>query len=156
VTLPAPDRLAAALRRLAPWPPDRQLSPEEWGSYIEAARLVQQTPPDAVERALLGFLDESTGAGSAENESPLFLLMRVVFDLPERRPAGDRRVFKGWINWPAPDAGGSVNLAWPVTWQAGRPSLAAPFAGADGSRYGALEEYRHLLAHFPFRPHSTP
>ncbi len=147
----AVERLTAAFRRLAPWPHDRDLSGEEWRLYADAARLVQSSRQEDVERALILFLDEAAGAGGPDHETRLFLLMRVVFDLPDRAPAGDRRIFKGWINWPAPDAGGTISLSWPVTWGGARPSLAARFAGAEGPRYGALEEYRHLLARYSFR-----
>jgi hypothetical protein len=147
--------LLAAFRALPPWHSDRGFSDEDWQRYLDAAHLVQHSEPADVEHALARFLDEADGFTGVENETRLFLLLRVVFDLPERVPAGERRVFKGWVNWPEPDAEGNVNLSWPVSWQGGRPVLLARFEGADGPRYGAGEEYRHLFASAPVRELGT-
>lgn len=138
-------------RSLAPWSDARAFSTEALGHYINAARLVQSSEPGEVESALAGFLDEADGFTGGDNETRLFLLMRIVFDLPDRAAADQRHIFKGWVNWPAPDAEGKVSLSWPVDWQAGRPTLLAPFEGAEGSPYRAVAEYRDLLARFPFR-----
>jgi hypothetical protein len=149
-SVPVP-KLLTAFRLLTPWTYDWHPSGEDWGQYLEAARLVQPAERGDVERALARFLDEAAGLAGVENETRLFLLMRVVFDLPDRAPVNQRRVFKGWVNWPAPDAEGHVNLSWPVGWREGRPVLLAPYEGAEGPRYAAVEEYRHLLDHFPLR-----
>jgi hypothetical protein len=143
--------LLAAFASLAPWPAQGDLSPDHWSRYVAAARAVQESDPNEVERALLEFLDRD----DADNETRLFLLSRVVFELPDRAAAAERRTWKGWINWPEPDADGMVDLSWPVGWDAGRPRLEAPFAGAEGHRYAAVEEYRDLRSRFPFRTLST-
>lgn len=143
--------LLASLRSLAPWGTDPDFVAEDWRNYIKAARLVQNSEPADVKRGLAVFLDEPDDLTGVENETRLFLLMRVVFDLPDCSPVDQRRVFKGWVNWPPPDAEGNVSLSWPVDWQNGRPALLAPFAGADGPRYGAIDEYCFLHAHRPFR-----
>lgn len=146
-----PQYLLAAFRALPPWRYDRGFSAEDWERYAYAARLVQNSEPDRVEDALRRFLDEADGFTGAENETRLFLLLRFVFDLPESAPSEQRRTFKGWVNWPAPDAEGNVNLSWPVSWRTGEPTLISRFEGSEGPRYAAVEEYRHLLGHFPFR-----
>ncbi|HKQ05868.1 MAG TPA: hypothetical protein VJ464_12100 [Blastocatellia bacterium] len=144
-------KLLSALRGLAPWGSTSDFSEADWQRYMDAARLVQQSAPADVEQALAHLLDETNGFTGVNNERRLFLLTRVVFDLPDRMPADQRRVFKGWVNWPAPDAEGNVNLSWPLDWQDERPVLLAPYEGSEGPRYGAIEEYRYLLNHFPFR-----
>ena len=138
-------------RVLAPWRNTQDFSVQTWRHYINAAKLVQNSEPGKVELALARFLNEADGFAGVENETRLFLLMRIVFDLPDRAPVDQRRIFRGWVNWPAPDAEGNVNLSWPVDWQDDRPVLLAPFKGADGPRYGVVEDYRSLLARFPFR-----
>lgn len=143
--------LLIMFRVLAPWHNAQDFSEEAWRRYMNAARLVQNSEPGEVELALARFLDEADGFTGVENETRLFLLMRIVFDLPDRAPADQRHIFKGWVNWPALDAEGNVNLSWPVDWQDGRPVLLTPFEGADGPCYGAVEEYRYLLTRFPFR-----
>ena len=145
--------LDAMLRRLPAWRSDSDLTDEDWRHYLDAARVVRRSKPEDVERAMLQFLDAAEGAGEtgSENEGRLFLLMRVLFELPAAAPVDQRRIFKGWVNWPKPDAEGKVDLSWPVGWRDGLPFLIARFEGAEGPRYGAVEEYRHLRGHFPFR-----
>lgn len=143
--------LLAAFRMLTPWHYDQDFTAEDWMHYIDAGSLVQASESVNVEHALARFLDEADGFTEVENETRLFLLMRVVFDLPNCAPVDQRHVFKGWINWPTPDTEGNVNLSWPVDWQDSQPALLAHFEGADGPRYAAVEEYRYLLAHFPLR-----
>jgi hypothetical protein len=141
------ETLPAAFETLAPWPPDRDLTREEWGAYIEAARLVGKTDPTDLDATLARALDR----GDADDETRLFLLSRVVFDLPSRAPADQRRTWKGWLNWPEVDADGTVNLSWPVRWDESGPSLSGRYAGSEGPRYAAVEEYRDLRERFPLR-----
>lgn len=138
---------------LAPWSQRQDLTKEEWNNYLKVARAVQQSTPEVVESALELFMrgaiqEEFKGY---EGESKLFLLMRVVFDLPEAAPESQRRSFKGWINWPEADSEGNVSLAWPISWQSARPALIAPYEGSEGIPYAAVKEYRYLLEHFPYR-----
>lgn len=143
------------LRSLAPWPPEGDLAPDEWERYIETAAAVQRAEPAEAEGALEEFLRESSGLEAARDETRAFLLQRVVFDLPETAPEGERRPFKGWVNWPAPDADGNVSIAWPITWQDGRPALLAGYEGSEGRPYNAVAEYRHFREHYPLRPLSS-
>ena len=89
--------------------------------------------------------------GGIENETRLFLLLRVIFDLPHCSHVSKRRTFKGWYNWPEPDQNYSVNLSWPIKWKQGKPALAAHFVGANGHRYAAVDEFNFLLQNYPLR-----
>ena len=143
--------LVEAFATLAPWPSEGGLSPAEWDRHVAVAGTVRGADPEDVAGALAEFLDRRKGLGSDDDETRLFLLMRVVFDLPETAPAEERRSFKGWTNWPPPDPDGMVSLAWPLTWAGGQPALVDPYEGSEGPRYAGVEEYRHLLGGFPFR-----
>ncbi len=144
------DQLVERFKALAPWSPEGDFGEAEWGSYLDAARVVQEADPATVEAALIRFL---AGAGDEADadESKVFILMRVVFDLPEQSSAESRRSFKGWSNWPEPDTARQVSLSWPVSWRSGNPSLEAPYAGSMGLPYAASQEYRHLRGNFPYR-----
>ena len=144
--------LMERMSELSPWQRD-DFADEEWETYVNAAKLVQSSDPETVEAALEEFIrdaikEEFRGYTS---ESKPFLLMRVVFDLPEAAPESERRSFKGWINWPPADASGEVSLAWPLSWDSGKPRLIAPYAGSEGIPYSAASEYRHLRERYPFR-----
>jgi hypothetical protein len=143
-------RLLAAFRSLPPWSA-ADPEPAGWLRYQEAARLAQTANPAELDKALVEFLNEAEGAVGSANESRLFLLSRFVFDLPVRTPAEQRRVFKGWTNWPEPDSENMVNLGWPVRFGPGGPSLLAAYEGSEGPRYGAVEEFRYLQEHFGLR-----
>jgi hypothetical protein len=149
------EQLVAALRSLPPWQTIADFGEAEWDAYIRTARLVQQADPDTVSAALDQFAAELRQSNAPypgyELESVPFLLMRVVFLLPETVPVAQRFAYKGWSNWPDPDDRGEVNPGWPVVWKAGRPSLVASYAGSSGQPYPASAEYRFLLATFPFR-----
>lgn len=147
--------LLASLRRLPPWRRNAGFSARDISAYEEAARLVQGAAPKEVQEALATFQIQADLSAWIDNETRLFLLMRFVFDLPESAPAAERHIFWGWVNWPEPGQGGQVNLSWPFSFASGRPVLLAGFEGAEGACDAAVEEYRDLLARFPFRrPHS--
>ncbi len=139
---------------LAPWRSrDGDLDDREWANYVNVARSVQQTSPEVVKDALAQFMRDANAARfeGYEISSKPFLLMRVVFDLPESAPESSRRSFKGWTNWPAPDDSGNVSLSWPVSWSTGQPRLVADYTGSEGKPYAAVEEYHYLLNHFVYR-----
>lgn len=143
--------LTGRFRALAPWPAEGDLPPDEWERYVATAAEVQRAESPEVEEAFDEFLRERSGLEAARDETRLFLLQRVVFDLPETAPEGERRPFKGWVNWPPPDADGNVSISWPIAWRDGRPALLAPYVGSEGRPYKAVAEYRHFLERYSLR-----
>jgi hypothetical protein len=145
--------LKTTLGSLRPWSQRDAFTRDDWGNYMEAAKAVQKADQQTVETALGEFVREAvqeTFTGY-ESESKPFLLLRMVFDLPEAAPQQSRLIFKGWVNWPKPDAQGNVSLAWPVSWQSGKPDLVASYEGSEGKPYDAAAEYRYFRSHFPYR-----
>jgi hypothetical protein len=147
------EELIKRLHSLAPWQNQVEFTADEWERYIELARLVQATDPDTVEAALDEFVRQVSQQPFTEYEgdSKPFILMRVVFELPERASADERRSFKGWVNWPDADANNQVNLSWPVSWAGGSPKLISTYEGFEGLPYAAGMEYRHFLQNYPYR-----
>ena len=146
-------RLLALFDSLEPWTDPDRMDSAAWSRYIEVARQVQQTDPATVERALSRFVKEAAHAQaySDESESKVFLLLRVVFELPSSAPEEQRRSFKGWINWPEADEGGRVNLSWPIVWEEGGSRLEARYEGSEGRPYAADLEYRYFQENYPYR-----
>jgi len=138
---------------LRPWSQPGSFSAGDWKNYIKVAGIVQETDPSTVEAALDRFIRAATREpfDGPTSESKPFLLMRVVFDLPESAPEQSRLSFKGWTNWPRADARGNVSLAWPISFRDGKPALVAPCVGSEGKPYEAAAEYRYLRDHFPYR-----
>jgi hypothetical protein len=146
-------QLLALFDSLEPWTDPGRMDSVAWSRYIEVARQVQQTDPATVERALSRFVKEAARAQvySDESESKVFLLLRVVFELPSSAPEEQRRSFKGWINWPEADESGRVNPSWPIVWEEGGPRLEARYEGSEGRPYAADLEYRYFRENYPYR-----
>jgi len=147
------EELVESLQLLAPWRYGVHLSETEWKQYIETAKIFQAANAMDIADALDAFVLENNQEDYQgwESESKPFLLMRVMFDLPEKAPVSQRFSFKGWSNWPQPDAQENVNLGWPIIWRNGQPALEANYEGSMGEIYGASAEYHFLLDHFSFR-----
>lgn len=147
------DELVDQINALPAWKSSGDFSEEEWACYLEVGRRLQEQPAEVIERALdrvVNAADTDSPAGD-ESQSKAFLLLRLVFDLPQRARVEERRSFKGWINWPKSDAEGFVSLAWPVAWVNGRPSLCAPYGGSMGLPYDASGEYRYLRGKYQLK-----
>jgi hypothetical protein len=138
---------------LPPWKNEGDLNEQEWARFIEVAKIVQSVSPDTVGAALGEFIKQviQKEYQGYESESKPFILMRVVFKLPEIASAEKRFSYKGWTNWPEPDENNQVNLSWPISWNNNNPKLIASYEGSMGLPYAAAAEYRFLLENFPFR-----
>ncbi|MEM1255781.1 MAG: hypothetical protein AAGI69_25360 [Cyanobacteria bacterium P01_H01_bin.21] len=146
-------QLVNQFKSLKPWTAQNDFSDNDWARMIAVARVVQTVDPPMVEAACDIFVQQAlqeTFVGY-ESESKLFILMRVVFDLPEHVSADERASFKGWVNWPRPDINGQVNLAWPVSWASGYPQLEDSYVGSMGPPYAAAKEYLYMRQRFPYR-----
>jgi len=85
--------------------------------------------------------------------------MRTVFDLPESVPKNG----KEWPNrhsWVTSgvepiDSSDTVNLAWPIKWNSGRPELLVELLGLQGQRYDAAKEYAYYKQKYRFRDLSS-
>jgi hypothetical protein len=149
----ATQELKERLHSLPAWAGQEDFTAQTWAQYIDVARIVQSTDPDTVEAALNGFIQEALQEQfqEYESESKPFILMRVVFEIPEVASAEKRFSYKGWTNWPDPDAKNQVNLSWPVSWEGGAPKLLASYEGSMGQPYAAAAEYSFLSQNFPYR-----
>jgi len=145
--------LKELLDSLRTWSQVGSFTRDDWENYMKVAKIAQETDPQIVEPALDRFVRQAIDEPFTgyESQSKPFLLMRVVFDLPENAPQASRLPFKGWTNWPQADAQGNVSLAWPISWRSGRPELVASYEGSEGKPYAAAAEYRYLRNHFPYR-----
>jgi len=145
------DELVERIKSLPAWKTQGDFSEAEWNRYLDVARMLQQTPPDMVDRVLEKAAGGADPQASEEAQTKLFLLLRIVFDLPARGPADERRSFKGWTNWPQSDAAGFVDLSWPISWLHGRPTLSGTYQGSMGLPYDARGDFRYLRSKYPYR-----
>jgi hypothetical protein len=154
-------RLAELMASVEEWSSDANYSQDGWSKLIRAAKIIQTNTPESVEKALFDYQMNDSRHGDFENmtvhalgnDGKLFLLMRVVFELPERAATEPTR-FGEWIgNERAKNRNGTFNLAWPLRWHDGHPVLTYGCIGIQGYkvRYKAREEYRYFRDTFPKR-----
>jgi hypothetical protein len=153
---PLSDALVGPLEKLldeiSPWPAVSDGYPRRsWSRLVSAARIVQTNEPEAVARALRK--QQLAGKPIAEfkyaglkrtlDDSKLFLLMRVVFEIPDSAPSSVEST-PGFGNWTKPAT--PENPAWPIRWNNGKPEFVSPYRGVDNNRerYDAAKEYRYF------------
>ena len=140
---------------LDPWKNIDSYTDETWANYIKVAKIIQSIPIDTTTIAIQKFMKEANLLDESyegyEHGSKVFILLRVVFNLPETIPAENSFAFIGWNNWPDPDAQNNINPGWPVTWKSGNPKLQGSYEGSLGQSYQAVLEFQFLLDNYPFR-----
>jgi hypothetical protein len=162
-------RLKIMLKTVEPWPClDTNYPSTNWAQLVAAAKIFQKSSPSTVEQALRQY--QMGGATNGEfqrfndeqldNDTKLYLLMRVVFDLPETVPANTKQiiVFGYWSGRWLKENGemnsdGTINLAWPIRWNHGHPELIGGCIGLQGvdTRYDAGAEYQYFRGKYPYR-----
>ena len=86
--------------------------------------------------------------------SKLYLLLRLIFDVPEEYSRNNAKFFGGWRGWLEERTlaeGGTANLLWPLGYQSQRLVLKGTLAGYYGLPYNGLGEYDYFASHFPLR-----
>lgn len=151
----AEQELAQILRSVEPWPDEAaDYSVASWRALITAARALQGKSALSVEKALRKYQEDYASRPAVKEDTKLLLLMRVIFELPEKLPykTRDQVQFGGWLSMGTDiNSDGSINVAWPISWDHRGPSLIAGFSGLQGRRYDAAEEYRYFRSKYPMR-----
>ena len=94
--------------------------------------------------------------------SKIFVLLRLLFDVPEEYPRDEARFFGGWIilrvredgDWTMddpPTREGTVNMLWPLGYEDGRLVLKGTIFAYRGFPYDGLWEYDYFASRFPLR-----
>jgi len=152
-------QLESRMAQIEPWGSSTAYSEAGWKHLIQTARACQEASSAltaaALEEHLQSFSAKPDDLPIAQGK--VFLLLRVMFDLPDSTPAGPGVSLAGWnrggtdVN---PD--GTFDQAWPLLWNQGRPRLVSGRNGAAGAEYSAAKEYAMLRYRFKYRelPHS--
>lgn len=147
-------RFADLLVKIRPWQSalKEDYKTQDWDRLVETAQIVQKFTPSSVRNVL----EESQTNQIGLDDSKVYLLFRVMFALPEHAPAKEQFGFGWWIQTEFPDESpinkdGTVNLAWPISWNNGRPHLISGFQGYEGPPYRAAPEFDYLMKHYKYR-----
>jgi hypothetical protein len=144
-------RLKSNLAKIEPWAASTNYSEAGWQQLIKTARRIQNTDPQIVDEAFEEYLKPFTNNPTqlVVEQGKIYLLLRVVFDAPEN---GAQRIPSA--QW---DRGGTdlnpddtINEAWPVIWNGGKPRLAAGRFGSPGS-YSVKNEYSFMRFRYKYR-----
>jgi len=147
-------QLKSRMAKIEPWGSSTAYSEAGWKNLIQTARACQEASPALTTAALEEYL-QSASANPDDlplAQGKLFLLLRLVFDLPDSTPTGPGVSLAGWdrggtdVN---PD--GTFDQAWPMLWNQGRPRLVSGRKGAAGAEYSAAKEYSMLRYRFKYR-----
>lgn len=91
-----------------------------------------------------------------EKASGLYLLLRIVFELPSQHPRSLAQVFGGWLHPSIGMESSFFDLSWPVKIETEADIVKIErFQGYSGKGYDALGEYDYFVAHFPLRQKET-
>ena len=156
------EELAASMKPVRPWPsiievtngigywsnplPGGNYTSGDWSNLVQAAKVIQQSNPSSVEKTLKSWRADKIKDLPIDyvTSTKLLLTMRVVFDIPEHAP------FSGKMSY-ATNQDGSLNLAWPIVWNAGKPRLVPGPGFYEGEVYRAEDEFREFREEYRFR-----
>jgi hypothetical protein len=122
---------------------------------INIARQVQSTTTaTSLHNSLLRY--ENLFAGTSEyveQMSKAYLLLRVMYQLPQEMNSTNAKVFGGWVH-PCIGSGPAFNMSWPVTATQSTSGLqvsVANYNGFIGRGYNAAAEMDYFNSSFPKR-----
>jgi hypothetical protein len=122
---------------------------------LNIARQVQNsTSAASLANSLLVY--ENTFAGTTdyvEHMSKVYLLLRVLYQLPQEMNSSNAKTFGGWIH-PGIGKGSAFNMSWPVTASTNPSGIQVNvdfFSGFLGRGYNAAAELNYFNNSFPKR-----
>lgn len=146
------EELSLLIHNLPPWD-SNTMQVKEWQKFIDVAQALQAYDDSVVEQALGLLASKASKRGGFEIDelSKAYLLMRVIFLLPEHWD-GKNRISPGWFSGGSDkNSDGTINLSWPITWRTGKPQLVTAFQAYNGVSYNPRQEYELFVKRFPKR-----
>lgn len=156
--------LEEALLKVDPWSSSTNYSGANWKQLCFIAGVIQKSSPRTVSNALGEYQGRLVYQGTVrpstvetlDDDSKLFLLMRIVFDLPEEDSSGDNWMVGFWRGERSEiNANRTINRAWPIVWNNGSPRLISGLMAASGLGYSAADEFLFFKDKFRFRDLSS-
>ena len=142
-------RLKSMVAKMEPWTATPDYSEAGWKQAVKTAKAFQKVDYVLATEALTGYLAQYANDADrlTEAQGKAFLLLRVIFEAPES--GGARLPFAQWERGQTDvNQNGSLNLAWPLMWNEGRPRLVAGRQGTAGSTYSIATEYDYFRYNF--------
>ena len=146
------DEIGKAIARLFSWTNGYYNNPS--AELLNTARQVQHTTtPSSLHNSLVNYEVACRGTTEyVENMSKVYLLLRVLYQLPQEANSNNAKTFGGWIH---PSTGKSIfNLSWPVAVNqspTGYSINVDKYQGFLGRGYDGAAELDYFNANFPKR-----
>jgi hypothetical protein len=144
--------LKHAINKIEPWTASTNYSRAGWKQLVAAAKTFKGSASELANAAVGELLESNAGQpGLAITQAKIFLLLRMVFELPENSPGQPviaANYFRGHTDM-NPD--GTFNVAWPISLSAGQPRLVSGCEGVAGDNYSPQKEFNYLRFHFKYR-----
>jgi hypothetical protein len=131
---------------------DDVASNEFLGKVMYVARFLQ-SQPEQHRRSIIFLYNTYIDPGSdkyLDQVLKLYLIQRFVFEVPDKYPSEDAKIFVGWIGKEEADLDGMYNLLWPLRYEGERLTLPIIPWGFR-TTYNAVEEYDYFFARFRLR-----
>jgi hypothetical protein len=149
--------LAQLVTDLSPWTTPQNYHKRDWDKMLEVAAVFQSADSNLAVQAFDQFSAQNANDFHDDylESSKAYLLLLVVFDLPEHAKGYPSRG-AGWLAQRRDvNSDGTVNLDWPIKWNGGKPFLTSEYIGYEGIPYSPGQDYRFLASQFKMRnlPH---
>jgi len=162
-------RIVRMIGQLPTWPSKApRLTKKDWLRFLRAAQELQQADPWVFREACVEYVrrseEHAEGCGCIlEDYSRLFLLLRVMFDVPSepydpaRHPAAGPPI--AWLGGAHRNAEMSEEqaqylgsfISYPIIWTREGPEIIEWLATLNGSLYDPDKDLDMLQANYPFR-----
>ena len=147
-------KLKRQIQKIEPWTASTNYSTGGWEQLVKTAKAFQNTTPKVAADTLNDYLRRYARNPNQlpAEQGKVFLLLRIVFELPASAPVGQRLTFASWTRGRSDlNKDGTINLSWPLSWDQGKPRLVAGCEGTAGSGYSAGDEFASLRYKFKYR-----
>ena len=129
--------------------------PTTSSQLVNIARQVQYTTtPASLHNSLVNYQNVfACASDQTEQMAKAYLLLRVLYQLPQEMYSNNARTFGGWIH-PSIGSGTSFNMAWPVSATqspSGVQVMISGYTGFIGRGYNAAEELDYFNNNFQRR-----
>ena len=147
------DSVEQLIRQIPEWTID--YDKEKAAKLLNIAVKLSLLPDQELRRSTEAFVKKvHSTTYELEELSKLYLLFRVLYELPAREERNKVKVFGGWTHPDIDNQGPTFNLSWPVSVnQSLSPTEieVAKFKGYKGRPYDALGEFDFFVANFSRR-----
>ncbi|MBI3586726.1 MAG: hypothetical protein HY088_06320 [Ignavibacteriales bacterium] len=144
------DSLAQLIEAIPLW--TKGYSDTETKQLISSSKAIAKYSLDDIRRGVASFFKTHKSDKKAiDNLSKVYLLLRVIFDVPQSIERKQAKVFGGWDHPSIEERAEVFNLLWPLELKDSKIQVKGTFSGYHGIIYDAVGEFDFFKAKFKTR-----